>query len=100
MIAPATDRLFWLTLSRVWRDWRPALAIVKPETAIRKCRKAFRLFRTWKIRYGKPKRPAVLSGVKALIRRMSRDSPLWGAPRIHDELPRLGIDIGETSVSK
>lgn len=96
----ATDRLFWVALSRVWGDWRSALAIVKPETVISWHRKAFRLFWTWKVRHGRPGRPAVPSDVLALIRRMSRDNPLWGAPRIHGELLKLGIDIGETSVSK
>ena len=48
----------------------------------------------------KPGRPAVPKDVRALIRTMSRENPLWGAPRIHGELLKLGIDISETSVSK
>jgi putative transposase len=63
-------------------------------------RKGFRLFWTWKIRQGQPGRPAVPKESRALIRTLSRENPLWGAPRIHGELPKLGIDIGETSVSK
>jgi hypothetical protein len=55
-------------------------------------RKGFRLFWTWKSRHGRRGRQ--------LIRRMSRENPLWGAPRIHGELLKLGIDIGETRVGK
>jgi hypothetical protein len=62
--------------------------------------KGFRLFWTWKIRQGKRGRPAVPKDVRELIRTMSRENTLWGAPRIHGELLKLGIDIGETSVSK
>src|SRR5207247_3506070 len=94
------DRLFWAWLSGAWADWRSALVIVKPETVIAWHRKGFRLFWTWKVRRGDPGRPAVAKNVRDLIRKMSRENPLWGAPRIHGELLKLGIDIGETSVSK
>jgi len=63
-------------------------------------RQGFRLFWHWKIRRGKPGRPGVPKGIRSLIRKMSRDNPLWGAPRIHGELLKLDIDVGETSVSK
>ena len=96
----AADRLLWVWLSRVWTDWRSSLVIVKPETVIAWHRKAFCLFWTWKIRRGKPGRPAVPRDVRDLIRRMSQENPGWGAPRIHGELLKLGINIGETSVSK
>jgi hypothetical protein len=76
------------------------LVIVKPETVVAWHRKAFRLVWTWKVRHGQPGRPAVLQEIRQLIRKMSRDNPLWGAPRIHGELLKLGIEIGETSVSK
>jgi putative transposase len=85
-------------LSRVWAEWRSALRIVKPDTVIAWHRKAFRLFWTWKVRRGRPGRPAVSADIRALIRRMSGENPGWGAPRIHGEL--LKLDIGETSVSK
>jgi putative transposase len=74
--------------------------IVKAATVIGWHRKGFRLFWDWKIRHGKPGRPTVPKEVRALIRTMSRENPLWSAPRIHGELLKLGIDIGETSVSK
>ena len=72
----------------------------QPETVIAWHRKGFRLFWTWKIRHGRTGRPAVSQEVRDLIRTMNRANPLWGAPRIHGELLKLGIDIGETSVSK
>jgi putative transposase len=95
-----SDRLLWVGLSQVWSEWRSSLVIVKPDTVIAWHRKAFRLFWSWKVRRGKPGRPAVAPEIRALIRRMSRENPGWGAPRIHGELLKLGIDIGETSVSK
>jgi len=73
---------------------------MKAATVIGWHRKGFGLFWTWKIRRGRPGRPAVPADVRSLIRAMSRDNPLWGAPRIHGELLKLGIAVGETSVSK
>src|SRR6267378_2143540 len=96
----AGDRLLWICLSRLWRDWRSALAIVKPETVVAWHRAAFRLFWTWKVLCGKPGRPVISSEVRDLIRKMCRENPGWGAPRIHGELLKLGIDIGQSSVSK
>jgi putative transposase len=96
----ATDRFLWAWLSGIWSDWRSVLVIVKPETVIGWHRQGFRLFWTWKIRRGRTGRPAAPLDVRDLIRKMSRENPTWGAPRIHGELLKLGIDIGETSVSK
>jgi putative transposase len=76
------------------------LLIVKPETVIGWHRKGFRLFWTWRVRHGQPGRPPVSKEIRQVIRKMSRENPLWGAPRIHGELLKLGIDIGETSVGK
>jgi putative transposase len=94
------DRLLWICLSRLWRDWRSALAVVKPETVIAWHRAGFQLFWTWKVRHGQPGRPVISREVRDLIRKMCRENPGWGAPRIHGELLKLGIDIGESSVSK
>src|SRR6516162_2469324 len=94
------DRLLWICLSRLWSDWRSALAIVQPETVIAWHRAGFRLFWTWKVRHGQPGRPIISREVRDLIRQMCRENPGWGAPRIHGELLKLGIDIGESSVSK
>jgi len=96
----SADRMLWAWLSRVWSDWRSALVIVKPETVIAWHRKGFRLFWTWKGRLGKAGRPTVSREIRHLIRRLSRENPLWGAPRIHGELLKLGIEIGQTSVAK
>jgi putative transposase len=93
------DRILWVGLRRVWADWKSALLIVKPETVIAWHRKGFRLYWTWKVRRGKPGRPALSQEVRNLIRRMSRNNPLWGAPRIHGELLKLGIEITEPTVA-
>src|SRR5262249_49782050 len=61
---------------------------------------SFRLFSTWKSRRNGPARPSVAPEVRALIRRMSRANPLWGAPRIHGELQKLGVEISQATVSK
>jgi putative transposase len=74
--------------------------IVQAATVIAWQRKGFRVFWTWKVRHGNPGRPTVPQDVRELIRTMSRENAIWGAPRIHGELLKLGIDIGETSVSK
>jgi putative transposase len=95
-----TDRILWVWLSSVWSEWRSSVFIVKAATVIAWHRKGVRLFWTWKVRHGKPGRPMVPREVRELIRIMSRENPIWGAPRIHGELLKLGIDIGETSVSK
>ena len=94
------DRLFWVCLSRLWCDWRSALVIVKPETVVAWHRAGSRLSWTWKVRRGQPGRPVVSREFRELIRKMCRENPTWGAPRIHGELLKLGIDIGESSVSK
>src|SRR6516162_9030103 len=94
-LTPA-DRLLWLILSRVWSDWRSALAIVKPETVVAWHRKGFCLFWAWKVRHGRPGRPAIARETRDPIRTMCHENPSWGAPRIHGELLKLGIDIGES----
>ena len=96
----SADRLLWICLSRLWRGWHSALTIVKPETVIAWHRAGFRLFWTWKVRRGQPGRPIISPEVRALIRKMGRENPSWGAPRIHGELLKLGINVGESSVSK
>ena len=99
-VLTSTDRLLWAHLSRFWHDWRSALVIVQPETVVAWHRKGFRLFWTWKVRRGQAGRPTIARETRELIRRMSRENPTWGAPRIHVELLKLGIDIGESSVTK
>jgi putative transposase len=96
----AADRVLWVWLSKVWRDWRSSVFIVQAATVTAWHRKGFRVFWTWKVRHGNPGRPMVPQDVRELIRTMSRENAIWGAPRIHGELLKLGIDIGETSVGK
>ncbi len=91
--------MLWAWLSRSWRGWRSALHIVKPETVLAWHRRGFRLFWTWKSRH-RTGRPAVPHDVRALIREMSTANPLWGAPRIHGELQKLGITVSESTVAK
>jgi putative transposase len=94
------DRLFWLGLSRSWSHWREALLIVSPATVVGWHRKGFRLFWTWISRRNHTGRPLVSPSVRALIRRMAEANPLWGAPRIHGELLKLGIEISERTTSR
>jgi putative transposase len=96
-LTPA-DRLLWAWLCEVWKDWRSSVFFVQPATVLGWHRKGFRLFWTWKVRCGKPGRPAVPREIRELIRTLSRENPLWGAPRIHGELLKLGLDIGESRV--
>src|SRR5204863_8483519 len=76
-----------------------AVTIVRPETIVRWHRAGFRTFWRWKSRR-RPGRPKVALEVRQLIREMSLANPFWGAPRIHGELLKLGIDVGQTSVAK
>ena len=93
-----SDRLFWVVLSRLWSKWTSVIHIVQPATVIRWHRQGFRYYWRWKSR---PRgRPRISSETKQLIRSMSLANPLWGAPRIHGELLKLGIDISEATVSK
>src|SRR5712664_1123417 len=94
------DRWFWVVLSRLWAQWRTALVIVKPTTVIGCQRKGFRLYWRWKSRAGESGRPCVSREIRELIRQMSSANPLWGAPRIHGELLKLGIQISQATVAK
>jgi len=94
-----SDRLLWILLSRFWRGWRHFVYIVKPATVVRWHRRAFARYWTWKSRR-RPGRPAVAAAIRELIQRMSRANGLWGAPRIHGELLKLGIDVAPSTVGK
>jgi putative transposase len=73
----SADRFLWAWLCEAWKDWRSSLVIVNPETVIAWHRKGFRLFWTWKVRHGQPGRPTVPREVRELIRRLSRENPLY-----------------------
>jgi len=94
------DRVFWVWLSRLWPNWRSALAIVQPETVIRWHREGFKLYWRWKSRAGKVGRPRIDREIRELIRRISRENPTWGAPRILSELLLLEYDVAEGTVAK
>ena len=96
----ASDRVFWVWLSGLWSGWRSALAIVKPETVISWHRKGFRLYWAWKSGRGTSGRPEVSEEVGDLVRKMSKANPFWGAPRIHGELLKIGIEVSQATVAK
>jgi len=93
------DRLIFTGLYRLAPKVLDALAIVKPETVIKWHRMGVSVYWRWKSR-PRGGRPRVPVEIGRLIREMSIANPLWGAPRIHGELLKLGIDIGQTSVAK
>jgi Integrase core domain len=93
----AIDRLLWVWLYRLWPCCLDAMVLVKPATVVQWHRQGFRLFWRWRSRSG---RPSVDREVRKLIREMSSANPLWGAPRIHGELLKLGIEISQATVAK
>src|SRR5262245_62847689 len=92
------DRLLWLFLRRVWSQWQDALVLVQPATVQRWHRDRFDLEHWWR-RSRRPGRPRIDSQVRDLIRRLGDENRLWGAPRIHSELLKLGIVVSERTVS-
>jgi putative transposase len=95
-----TDRLFWVALARVWTGWRRALVIVAPDTVVRWQRRRFRIYRTKLSGSHTVGRPPVSPQIAALVARMAAANPLWGAPRIHGELTKLGTVVAERTVSR
>jgi transposase InsO family protein len=93
------DRLVLGWICRRFPNACDALAIIRPKTVWRWHRAGFRAYWRWKSRR-RPGRPAVSIEIRQLIREFSIANPLWGAPRLHGELLKLGIDIGQTSVAK
>jgi len=95
-----TDRWFWVWLLRAWPNWRKVLLLVRPETVIGWHRRGFRLFWTWICWRKRSGRPETSRELRGLVRTMAEANPLWGAPRIHGELLKLGIEISERTVSR
>ena len=94
-----SDRLFWLCLRRWWPRWREALVLVQPATVARWHREGLR--GCWSRRpRRRPGRPCIDAQLRALIRRMATENRLWGAPRIHGELLKLGLVVSERTVSR
>jgi putative transposase len=94
------DRLLWVTLLRLWPDWRKALILFKPDTVIGRHRRGFRLYWKWQSRRGRIGRPGTARAIRELIRGMSNSNLLWGAPRLHAELLKLGIEVSQATVAK
>ena len=93
------DRLFWLTLRRLWSRWTRVLVIVKHETVVSWHRAGFRWYWRFLSRH-RPGRPQITAQLRKLIRSMAVENPTWGAPRIHGELLKLGFEISECTVSR
>jgi len=92
-------RLFLIYLYRWFPSVLKAITIIRPETLVRWHRAGFRRYWCWKSR-SRGGRPQIDADLRVLIRRMSRDNPLWGAPRIHGELLKLGFEVAQSSVAK
>ena len=86
-------------LCRFWSNWREALVIVKPDTVVRWHKKGFKIFWRFKSRQKGSGQPPISPEIRDLILKMANANPLWGAPRIHGELLKLGIEISERTVS-
>ena len=94
-----TDRWVLIVLYRWFPSILQVLTIIRPETLIRWHRSGFRCYWRWKSR-SLGGRPPIEARLRALIRQMSMDNPLWGAPRIHGELLKLGFEVAQSSVAK
>ena len=94
------DRALWVILARRWQPWRYALAIVQPATVIRWHREGFKRFWTRRSRAGSEGRPALGREIVGLIRKMSSSNVTWGAPRIRNELSKIGIEVAVSTVAR
>src|SRR5258707_14414603 len=93
------DRWFFIQLYRLFQSILQLLTIIRPETLVRWHRAGFRCYWRWKSRPSGG-RPQIATELRGLIRRMSMENPLWGAPRIHGELLKLGFEVAQSSVAK
>jgi hypothetical protein len=91
------DRWFFIQLYRWVPSILQVLTIIRPETLVRWHRPGFRCYWRWKSR-PQGGRPRIDTELRGLIRRMSMENPLWGAPRIHGELLKLGLEIAQSWV--
>jgi transposase InsO family protein len=94
-----SDRRFLIQLYRWFPSILQVVAIVQPETLVRWHRAGFRCYWRWKSR-PRGGRPQISAELRALIRRISIENPLWGAPRIHGELLKLGFEVAQATVAK
>jgi transposase InsO family protein len=94
-----SDRALLAWMTRLWPSLLGLARVVQPDTILRWHRAGFRAYWRWKSR-GRAGRPSICRELRELIRRMSKENPLWGAPRIHGELLKLGYEFAESTVSK
>src|SRR5919202_2009856 len=94
------DRLLWIWLYRLWPRCLSAMVLVKPATFIQWHRNGFRRYWRWRSRGRRPGRPAINRAVRDLIRQISRANPLWGAPRIHGKIGKLGLTVSQATVAR
>jgi hypothetical protein len=94
-----SDRLFFVQLYRWFPSVLKAVTIIRPETLVRWHRARFRCYWRWKSR-SLGGRPQIDADLRALIRRMSIENALWGAPHIHGELLKLGFAVAQSTVAK
>src|SRR5215470_18068662 len=96
-----SERLFWVLLSRWWANWQRSLIIVQPATVLRWRRLGLcAICLSGSCGHWRGGRPRINSEIRALIVRMSEENFLWGAPRIHGELMKLGFDVSQATVSR
>src|ERR671933_917732 len=95
----ARDKLFWVVVRALCRDWRRHLGVVRPESVIRWHRQAWRLLWRWRSR-GPIGRPRLSAEVRDLIATMARDNPCWGSERIRGELLKLGLVVSKRSIQR
>ena len=95
-----SDRVLIVWISSIYPQWKEALLIVKPETVIRWHKLGFKLFWRWKSRLRNAGRNKIDPEIRNLIRKMSQANILWGAPRIHGELLKLGIEVSQATVRR
>jgi hypothetical protein len=93
------DRMVFIQLYRWFPSVLQVITVIRPETLVRWHRAGFRHYWRWKSRCSGG-RPQISTELRALIRRMSIENPLWGAPRIHGELLKLGFEVAQSSVAK
>ncbi len=98
--ASALDRLFWALFAKYVNGWRAMLHALHPDTVVRWHREGFRRYWRWKSRRRSPGRPSIDREIRKLIREIQSANIGWGAPRIHGELLKLGIEISQATVSK
>jgi hypothetical protein len=94
-----SDRMSFIQLYRWFPSVRKVITVIRPETLVRWHRAGFRCYWRWKSR-SLGGRPQIGTELRALIRRMSVENPLWGAPRIHGELLKLGFEVAQSTVAK